>query len=66
MTAAHEHASLPPIPFTEADQVELRADDVKSAKAIALLCSGIFITGVVLYLGVLVWVLSQPPIYALR
>jgi hypothetical protein len=66
MTAAHEHGEFPPVPFTEKDQAELRVEDVKSAKYIALLCSGIFTTGVVLYLSVLLWVWSIPPIYSVR
>ncbi|HEV3143600.1 MAG TPA: hypothetical protein VGZ47_06900 [Gemmataceae bacterium] len=66
MTAANEHADFPPIPFTDTDKSELRTEDIRAAKAIGYLASGIFLTGIFLYLGVMVWVWSQPPIYSLR
>ena len=66
MTATHEHSDFPPVPFSDTDKTELRAEDIRAAKAIGGLASGIFVTGIVLYLGVMLWVWSQPPIYALR
>jgi hypothetical protein len=66
MTAVHEHSEFPAVPFTDADKDELRLEDIRAAKAIGGLASGIFITGIVLYLFVNFWVASQPPIYSLR
>jgi hypothetical protein len=66
MTVAHEHTDFPAVPFTDADKDELRMEDIRAAKAIGFLASGIFITGIFLYLFVNFWVYSQPPIYSLR
>ena len=66
MIAAHEHAEFPAVPFTDADKDELRMEDIRAAKAIGFLASGIFGTGIALYLFVCVWVYSQPPIYSVR
>jgi hypothetical protein len=66
MTAAHEHTEFPDVPFTDADKDELRLEDIRAAKAIGFLASGIFVTGIFLYLFVCAWVYSQPPIYSVR
>ena len=66
MTAAHEHTDFPAVPFTDADKVELRLEDIRAAKAIGGLASCIFFAGILLYLFVNFWVASQPPIYSLR
>jgi len=65
MTAAHEQTDVV-VPFTDKDQSEMRGEDVKAAKAIGFLCSGIFSTGVLLYISVMIWVWSQAPIYSVR
>ncbi|HLW67299.1 MAG TPA: hypothetical protein VKS79_18435 [Gemmataceae bacterium] len=66
MTAVHEHAEFPAPPFSDADKGELRMEDIRAAKAIGFLASGIFITGIFLYTFVWVWVYSGAPIYSLR
>ena len=58
--------TLPPIPFTDADQVVMRKDDVQAGKYIACLCSGIFMMGLCIYITVLVATLLTPPVYAIR
>jgi hypothetical protein len=66
MTAAHDYAEFPAPPFSDADKDELRLEDIRAAKAIGYLASGIFFTGVCLYFVVCVWVYSQAPIYSVR
>jgi len=66
MTAAHEITDFPPVPFSDADKIELRAEDIRAAKAIGGLASSIFLIGIALYMGVMFWVWAQPPIYAVR
>ena len=58
--------TLPPIPFTDADRAVLRADDVRAAKTIGGLASGIFLIGLGIYITVLLTTIATPPLYAIR
>ncbi len=60
------HAELPPIPFTEADLGTMYEEDKKAAWDIARLTGGIFTFGLILYTGVMIWMLSAPPVYVSR
>jgi hypothetical protein len=62
----HDTHAPPPIPFTPADEAAMRTDDVKAAKAIAGLTTGIFLVGIALYVTVLISVLVMSPVYAVR
>jgi hypothetical protein len=62
----HDPHAPPTIPFTPADEAVMRTDDVKAAKAIAGLTTGIFLVGIVLYTTVLITVLAHAPVYSVR
>ncbi|MFL5340248.1 MAG: hypothetical protein ACJ8F7_08845 [Gemmataceae bacterium] len=61
---SHDPIAPPPIPFTDAEKAELRTDDVKAAKTIGMLTTGIFLMGGVIYTVVLIWTLLSPASYA--
>jgi hypothetical protein len=61
----HE-VTLPPIPFNEADRVSMRAEDVRAAKFVACLASGIFIMGLCIYITVLITTVASAPLYSIR
>ena len=56
----------PPIPFTDADQKAMRADDIRAGTYIACLASGIFLVGVCIYTTVLLFTIASAPLYAIR
>src|ERR1051326_5540688 len=61
MTEAHHASDLPAIPFTDADIATMFQEDKKAAWDIARLTGGIFTFGLVLYTGVMLWMLSSSP-----
>lgn len=66
MSHDHAHADAPAIPFTETDLGSMYEEDKKAAWDIARLTGGIFTFGLVLYTGVLIWMLTAPVIYLYR
>ena len=56
----HGHAAAlsSPLPFTEAEIKAFHEDDGRSAAGVVCLMSGIFTIGLILYIGVNVWILQ--------
>jgi hypothetical protein len=54
----HDHgpASNSPVLFSEAEIEAFHEDDGRSATAVVCLMSGIFTVGLILYIGVNIWV----------
>jgi hypothetical protein len=52
----NEHAGSSPVPFTEAEVQAFHEDDGRTATAVVCLMSGIFTMGLILYIGVNIWV----------
>jgi hypothetical protein len=59
-------ADLPVIPFSDTDIAGMYQEDKKAAWDIARLTGGIFTFGLVLYSGVLLWMLGAPRLFLVR
>jgi hypothetical protein len=56
MSETQQPTPIPPIPFNDSDRKEFHQSDIAATKAIVVMMTCIFVLGLLLYIGVALWV----------